>query len=113
MAETTPQKVRDTAKHLSGLTDPQLEMYIADAAMDVEEYKVKKPQYTERLERYLAAHMATLNVRRATNQKVNDMSISYDAQSVSKEGLKSTEYGQEFLRLLRLAQVPNLNLTVM
>lgn len=112
-ALTTPERVRGIAAHLAQLTDPQLAVYIEDAAMDVAGYKIKKTEYTERLERYLAAHMATLNIRRAISQKVADMSKSYDARSVDKEGLKSTEYGLEFLRLLQRADGPNLNLTVM
>lgn len=113
MATTTAQRVRDIAAHLSGMSDPVLQGYIDDAYQDVIElYKVKREAYHERLTRYLAAHMASLNVRRATSQKVSDMSKTYASRAADEVGLRSTEYGQEFLRLLSRVDGPGLPLVV-
>lgn len=109
---TTPEKVKAIAKHLAGMSNEDVQMYIDDAAIELPDYNIKKPQYEERLIRYFAAHLATLNVRRKTSEKVSDMSKTYEAQSAKEKGLCSTEYGQEFERLLKRAQGPNLPLTV-
>ncbi|MFB6475769.1 DUF4054 domain-containing protein [Paenibacillus glucanolyticus] len=98
---TTPQKVRGIAKHLSGLSDEDLQLYIDDSYQDVISlYKAKDESYHERLTRYLAAHMASLNIRRVTSQKVDGMQMTYESGGKDGDGLESTEYGLEFLRLL-------------
>lgn len=114
---TTPEKVRAVARHLKPVSDADLQLVIDDAYQDVLDlYKAKNEAYHERLTRYLAAHLASLNVRRATSQKVADMQVTYASQNrsvVSRErDLEATEYGQEFLRLLRLCQGTSLPLTV-
>ncbi|MDF2657768.1 MAG: hypothetical protein K0Q94_559 [Paenibacillus sp.] len=112
MASTTPARVRSIARHLAVLTDEQLQIHIDDAYQDVTEtYKIKNESYHERLTRYLAAHLATLDVRRATSQRVSDMAKTFDSLAKG-EGLKQTEYGQEFLRLLGQADGSKINLVV-
>lgn len=96
---TTVSRVRGIARHLAKLSDEDIQMYINDASLEVPPSIGNT--YKERMVRYLAAHLATLNVRRATSQSVSDISHSFNA--ATGHGLLSTEYGQEYLRLQRKA----------
>jgi len=98
MSNTTPERVKAIAAHLKSMPDETIQIYIDDAVVEVSELNVPG-KYHERLQRYLAAHLASLNVRRATSKTVSDMSISYS--STTGAGLDTTEYGQEYKRLLR------------
>lgn len=110
MAKTTPVKVRAIAKHLVTLSDDELNIVIDDAFIEVSAHKVKA-EHEERLTRYLAAHLASFNIRQASAEKVADLSKSYASISAG-EGLDSTPYGQEYKRLLVKYSRPKLNLTV-
>ncbi|MED4933998.1 DUF4054 domain-containing protein [Heyndrickxia coagulans] len=113
MAPTTPERVRAIAKHLSSITDDQLQVYIDDAYQEVKELEVKDA-YVERLTRYLAAHLASLNVRQTQSESVGPMRKSYSTQSVDNNtGLQVTPYGQEYERLKnKLTAKSRINLTV-
>lgn len=101
---TTPERVRAIASHLGALSDPQLQLFIDDAMIEIASFPAEKiAGYEERLPRYLAAHLASMNVRRSISQQVGDMKVTYDSGTGAKgEGLASTPYGQEYLRLLDL-----------
>lgn len=101
MIETTPKRIRAIAKHLHGMDDDSLQIYIDDAKMEVASLNVPG-RYHERLQRYLAAHLASLNIQRASSKTVSDLSISYN--NTTGLGLDATEYGQEYKRLLRKIQ---------
>lgn len=109
---TTPEKVRGIANHLKSMTDDQLQIYIADATLELEGMKLKKEAGREVLTRYLAAHLTSLNLQRAQSQKVSDLSLTYASSAAGEKGLDSTEYGQEYQRLLRKYGLPKINLTV-
>lgn len=98
MSNTTPERVKAIATHLKSMPDETVQIYIDDAVVEVSELNVPGKHH-ERLQRYLAAHLASLNVRRATSKTVSDMSISYS--NTTGAGLDATEYGQEYKRLLR------------
>lgn len=110
MAKTTPARVKAIAKHLVTLSDDELNIVIDDAFLEVTAHKVKEAD-EERLTRYLAAHLASFNARQSSTEKVADLSKSYVSIS-SGEGLESTQYGQEYKRLLVQYSRPKLNLTV-
>ncbi|MBU8908509.1 DUF4054 domain-containing protein [Desertibacillus haloalkaliphilus] len=97
--DTTVDRVRAIAKHLAKLPDATIEMYIEDAIDEVEKQKVRNGKTKERLQRNLAAHFASLNVRRTTSHSIHDMNSSFNVPQ--GDDLKSTEYGQEYLRLLK------------
>lgn len=101
MANTTPEKVKAIAKHLKKLAPEVLEMYISDAQLELGRYRVAE-KYEERLQRYLSAHLATLDSRRPDNYSVGEISAGFSS-GVKGLGLDSTEYGQEFKRQLRKA----------
>lgn len=113
--DTTPDKIRSIAKHLRSLSDGDLNLYIEDAKAELDEEKIPD-KYRERLQRYLSAHLASLNVRRVASQKVDGMSQTFsnsDRTSVESMGLDSTPYGQEFARLMKkYTSRPSLKLTV-
>lgn len=111
MAKTEPAKVRAIAKHLKQMTDEELSVVIDDAYGEVKVMQVKE-QHEERLSRYLAAHLASLNIRRAQSEKVADLAKTYAQQSETSTGLGATQYGQEYERLLKLYIRPSLKLTV-
>lgn len=97
---TTPARVRGIARHLASMSDDALALHIADAVAEVGRFNVRG-QYRERLQRYLAAHLATIDRRRPDSQAVSDLRTSYRA--AQGDGLAGTEYGQEYQRLLRQA----------
>ncbi|WP_088005608.1 DUF4054 domain-containing protein [Indiicoccus explosivorum] len=110
---TTAVKIKSIANHLKSLPDTDLAVYIEDASLEVSSSSVPEA-YRERAVRYLAAHLASLNVRQVQQQKVADMSQTYQDGSESNKGLDATAYGQEYARLLkRFAVRPSLNLTVL
>lgn len=103
MADTEVLKVRNIASHLAALSDEALLMYIEDAMTEMASMRVPA-QYEERAQRYLAAHLATIDRERPAFKSGAGLSATYNR--VSGKGLGSTEYGQEVLRLLRLGQSP-------
>lgn len=104
--DTTVSKVRAIANHLEVLDDSTIEMYIDDAKSELDSIPDDKQ---ERLQRYLAAHYATLNIRRPDSEQIgNDINTQYNADH--GEGLARTEYGQEVDRILKKLTGPNLRL---
>jgi len=95
---TTKKKVRAIASHLEDMDDDNLDVFIEDAALEVN--RIRVPQdYREKLERWLAAHLATLDKERPTSYSAGDHSLSYDRQA--QMSIYSTPYGQEYMRILR------------
>ncbi|MGG1291377.1 DUF4054 domain-containing protein [Bacillus smithii] len=113
MVATSPERVRAIAKHLSSLTDDQLQIIIDDAYQEVKSLGVKE-EYEERLTRYLAAHLGSLNIRQTQSESIGTMRKSYSTQSIDNNtGLNVTPYGQEYERLKnRLTAKSRINLTV-
>lgn len=114
MADSTPQKVRAIAKHLNKVEEETLQMYIGDAKLELEKHKVHT-KFQEKLQRYLAAHFATLDYRRPETQKIGDLQTSYKApdETTTSHGITGTEYGNEYERLLKIALGPRgINLVV-
>lgn len=107
---TELQKVRAIARHLKKMPDDDLQVFIEDASAEVNKYKVGSTD-RERLTRWLAAHLATLNYRRAQSESVAELSRSFS--SAQGEGLDATEYGQEYKRQLKKVIGPHaLNVVV-
>jgi hypothetical protein len=98
--------VRGIASHLSSLSDSQIETYIDDAELELDNWRYDD-KHQEKLERYLAAHFATLDKPKKTDMRINGMRKTYPNRA-GKEGLKLTEYGKEFLRTIRSSNGPNL-----
>lgn len=96
---TTTTRVRAIARHLANMPPEILAIYIEDAVDEVSKYRITSAVTQERLQRYYAAHLATLDRRRASSQKASDLQLTY--QAAQGEGLRSTEYGQEYQRLLK------------
>lgn len=109
---TTPARVRSMGSELSSLTDEQLNMYIEDASLEVSSLNVPE-QHRERLERYLAAHLATVNNKRVIKEKVDVIERTYSDSGKDTEGTLSTSYGQEYQRILLSLTKKSLNLTVL
>lgn len=112
---TTPERVRGMGKELVPLTDDQLNMYIEDASLEVSSLTVPE-EHKERLTRYLAAHLAFMSMKRVVKEKLDVIERQY-SDSASAEGLNSTPYGQEYLRLVSnlsgSSKRPKLNLVVL
>lgn len=112
---TTPDRVRGMGNELTSLTDDQLNMYIEDASLEVSSLTVPE-QHKERLTRYLAAHLASMSMKRVVKEKLDVIERQYN-NSANAEGLSSTSYGQEYLRLVSLLEEsdkrPKLNLVVL
>lgn len=106
---TTPERVRSMGKEFTSMTDDQLNMYIEDASLEVSYLSVPENQ-KERLTRYLAAHLATVNVKKVVREKVDVIERQYS--DVGAIGLESTPYGQEFQRILESTQKKTINLMV-
>lgn len=97
MNKTTVERVVAIAPHLVDLESTTVDIYIEDA---VNELKGTSLADNEKAQRYLAAHLGSLNIRRATSEKVESVSVSYDNSTGDGLGLNSTEYGQEFARIV-------------
>ncbi len=97
MASTTSEKVLAIAPHLKVLDDTTIEMYIEDAASELSGSALEGD---ERAERYLAAHYGSITVEKTTREEIaGEIKVDYQEVDSSFEGLKSTRYGQEFLRI--------------
>lgn len=111
---TTPERMKTTAPHLTSVSDEALNLFIEDAAFEVS--KLKAPhEYVERLTRYLAIHLASINNKTVKSEKVGDLARTY-AEPGESGGLLSTPYGAEYQRLVDELQPrgrARLNLTVL
>lgn len=88
-----------------------LQIFINDAALEVEGIIVSEGN-KQRLIRYLAIHLATLKAQTIKREKVDTLETEYDV-SANSVGLESTQYGQEYARLLqKLTKKKSINLTV-
>lgn len=102
----TPEEVKVNANHLAFVPDEILESVIQDVyTVYIGDYAVRWKNNASRLaklkviEKLLAQHMATLNVRRADSESAAGMSKSI---SVPKDkDLDQTEYGQMAKRLAK------------
>lgn len=99
LPDTTVERVRAIAKHLKYIDSENLQIFIDDAIQEVSDANVPA-NHKERLQRYLAAHLATLDIRRPTQYSAADLSINYPAMSALAKDLERTQYGQEYKRLL-------------
>jgi hypothetical protein len=113
---TTPVRVKSIAKHLNIMSDEDLQIFIDDAYQEVLTTGAKE-EYHERLTRYLAAHMASINVRQANEESVGPLTKIYNLSRASGETGKGafmlTPYGEEYDRLMRrVTGRGRLNLTV-
>lgn len=99
MTKTTVEKLKLTAKELTSLSDDALKQYINDAWLEVE--KANFPErFQDKANRYLAAHLATLADKNVKSEAVGSLKREYSGKNVSFMDLKSSPYGQEYLRLL-------------
>lgn len=113
----TPARVRSIAKHLSSMSDDDLQVFIEDAYQEIVDTTGVKSIYYERLTRWLAAHYASLNIRQANVERVGPVQRQYNLSrtggETGKPGIQSTPYGLEYDRLMkRLTGRGRLNLTV-
>lgn len=96
----TPAEVRINASHLKGVPDSDLEAVINDVyTMYIQRYADRWVNYPDRLarlkviEKWLAQHLATINVRRADSESLQN--VGSKSISVPKDmDLDQTEYGQ-------------------
>lgn len=95
----TPEKLKSFAP-LGKIPDATLQIYIDDAALEVARFKISGAN-REKLQRYLAAHYASVSHPRPASRRVSDVSVTY-SQGPVREDLDATEYGREYKRLLRL-----------
>lgn len=109
MVSTTVKRVRAIANHLNEVEDEQIEMYIEDAKVEMSDLEYKE-LYEEKIQRYLAAHYATIDVRRVQREKMEDMSLTFESSRLvkGKDFLETTKYGQEVIRLLEKGNVPSM-----
>jgi len=98
MAKTTIQKVKLTAVSLSALSDEAIELYIDDAYLTVQASKFPE-MYEEVANRYLTAHLASVNTKNVIAEQVGTLKRQYSDKNLEDKDLNSTVYGQEYLRL--------------
>lgn len=105
MPQTTVSKVRSIASHLSKLSDQSIELYIEDAVIELEDWEYDD-KYNEKMERYMAAHFATLDHPKPTTEQLTGTGMKNYPNRTGKEGLQVTEYGKELLRIMKKSQGP-------
>ncbi len=102
--ETTVLRVKSLGEHINEMSDSQIQMYIEDAILELEMVNVP-PKYEEKTQRYLAAHYATIQTRRAKSEDIDDIKVQYD--SVKGVDLNMTMYGREARRIIDNCTGPN------
>ncbi|CAM4012508.1 DUF4054 domain-containing protein [Mesobacillus zeae] len=112
---TTLDRVRSMSKEFASLTDVQLNMLIEDATLEVSSLTIPDDQ-RERLTRYLAAHLASMDVRKVVKEKVDVIERTYSDSGSGGTALESTSFGLEYQRILNSLSGTDrkkLNLTVL
>ncbi|WP_228472918.1 DUF4054 domain-containing protein [Listeria welshimeri] len=99
MVKTTVAKLKITAKSIVNLSEEALNVFIDDAFMQVQSAGFPE-EYEDIANRYLAAHLATLDDKNIKSEAVGSLKREYSGNNVLFTNLKSTSYGQEYLRLL-------------
>ena len=99
MPKTTVDRVRNTVKEATRLSEETLSMYIDDAFLDVQEAGFPESQQ-ERASRYLAAHLVVLADRHIVGETVGPLKRTYSGINRDFQDLKTSPFGQEYLRLL-------------
>lgn len=108
MAQITSAEVLLIAPELSGMSVDQWADVIADVYTEIVVENWPSEAKANRAAKYLAAHLATMNTRRAgaggpvQSRTVGSVSTTYAAVAGAID-LTATSYGQEFKRLLRLS----------
>lgn len=102
MALTNIERVKLNAKHLERVSDRTLQLCIDDAhEIYIKPYLSSftggQENSLETVERYLAIHLATLNIRRPDSESLAGMTKSISLPK--DEGLSLTEYGQTAKKL--------------
>ncbi|MBC1307898.1 DUF4054 domain-containing protein [Listeria booriae] len=100
MAKTTVLKFKSTFPELASTADEVVGVNIDDAYLDVKESGFPEEQ-EDRANRYLAAHLLTMNNKHIKSEAVGSLKREYGGRNVSLQALKSTSYGQEYLRLVQ------------
>lgn len=98
MARTTVEEVKDIAE-FNKVTDTELHGFIQDANIIIDD-RLKGNASDAKLtliEKYLAAHLASLKERRVSESEVGDTAFVYEGET--GEGLKSTRYGATAIAL--------------
>ncbi|HAA4684508.1 TPA_asm: DUF4054 domain-containing protein [Listeria monocytogenes] len=99
--KTDVSKLKLTASSLASVSDDSLQVHIDDSYLEVQE-KGFPEKFEERANRYLAAHLATLANKNVKSEAVDSLKREY-YEVKGDSGLLSTEYGQEYARLLKEA----------
>ncbi|MBC1722254.1 DUF4054 domain-containing protein [Listeria seeligeri] len=99
MAKTTISKLKVTAKSIANLSDEALTIFVDDAYIQVQSAGFPE-KYEDIANRYLAAHLASLDDKYVKVEAVGSLKREYSGKNESFINLKSTSYGQEYLRLL-------------
>lgn len=99
MAKTTPEKLVLMAKKLASLSEDALNMFIDDAYLQVQADKF--PETIEEVaNRYLAAHLATMETVNVKSEAVSSLKKEYYDKNAGLVDLSATNYGQEYQRLV-------------
>lgn len=112
MAATTSERVIAIASHLAGAS-VLVDIAIEDAASELKLLGISASHTDyERIQRYLAAHYATIDKRRPTLGRVGPVQTSFanpmGSSAFDIRDLATTEYGQEALRLIKRIKGPSL-----
>ncbi|MBC3581237.1 DUF4054 domain-containing protein [Listeria monocytogenes] len=99
--KTDVDRLKLTASAIANVSDATLQLHIDDAYSEVQE-KGFPENLEERANRYLAAHLATLANKDVKSEAVGSLKREY-YEVKGDTGLLSTEYGQEYARLLKEA----------
>src|SRR5579875_946622 len=101
MAKPTVSAVRLMSDEFANMSDEKIQLFIDDAYLEVTtEYSVQE-QHHERLARYLAAHLAYLDIKEVSKEAVGSLSREYQKRAGNDNtGILSTPFGQEYKRIL-------------
>lgn len=99
MAKTTVERLRLLGTEFVAMEGNSLELFIDDAYDEIIYEKVPE-RYEEKLNRYLAAHLAVMRTKNIKSEAVSSLKREY-FEPKGDDGLMSTVFGQEYARLLK------------
>jgi len=104
MARTTAGNVRILSDDFADMTDAQLSPHILTAFTIINDQGIAADSGTtstklELIERWLAAHFATVFVREATREKAGPVAAEYEGNAKPGERLDSTRFGKNAIML--------------
>lgn len=100
MQKTDISKLRMMSEQFDTMSEEKLQMFVDDSWIEVLDLNVPE-LYQERLNRYLAAHLAFSDIKEVAKEAAGPLSREYQKRAGNDlTDILSTPFGQEYQRLV-------------